>query len=236
MDMKSFVFDEQDALRYGVDEAIMLWNIRYWIERNEANKRHFHDGRYWTYNSAEAFTKLFPFWSSGQIRRILKSLQTQGVLLTGNYNASAYDRTMWYALSDEYLGHFQKKENAYIENEKPIPDIKPDDKENILFPEENNIQKHRGTTENLCLFSNSQYYDFEKFKACFSGEEYQSIDIAYYYECVKDWSAAGGKKKRDWIATARNFMRGDEDKGKLKKIYSGLPQSAIDYLKMGSDE
>lgn len=115
-------------------------------------------------------------------------------------------------------------------------------KENTLFPEENKVKKNRGTSENLCLFENSRYNDFDEFKKCFVKEDYKDIDIAYYFECVKDWSAAGGKKKRDWIATARNFMRADREKGKLKTIRKdydsmfGLPQGAIDYLKMGSDE
>lgn len=115
-------------------------------------------------------------------------------------------------------------------------------KENIFFSNETNIQKQRGTTENLCVFANSRYYDLEAFKECFTGEEFKDIDIAYYYECIKDWSAAGSKKKHDWIATARNWMRSDKEKGKLKKVpeaydpMTGLPQSAVDYLKMGSDE
>ena len=253
--MQTFNFNKDDARRYGVDEAIMLWHIRYWVEKNTADKRHFHDGRYWTYSSAEAFTKIFPFWSSGQIRRILKSLQAQGAILVGNYNSYAQDRTSWYALSDTYTEgsgdhfaksknascenencHFAETESSFCENERPLPDIiEANDKENISSSNEDNIQK-KGTAESLCLFANSRFYDFEKFKECFTGEEYQNIDIAYYYESVKDWSSAGGKKKRDWIATARNFMRGDRDKGKLKMVSCGLPQSAIDYLKMGSDE
>lgn len=250
--MKTFIFDEEDARRYGVDEAVMLWNLRFWIEKNEANRKHFHEERYWTYSSAEAFTKLFPFWSAGQIRRVLKSLQTQGAILVGNYNTSAYDRTAWYALSDDYLGHFAKSKNASsetenfhltktkngnCENEKPIPDISTDnipDKENILFPDENNIQK-KGTSEGLCLFRNSRFSAYEEFAKQFQKPEFEGVDIAYYYEAVKDWSDAGGKKKRDWIATARNFIRGDFDKGKLHKLptATGLSESAEAYLKMG---
>lgn len=251
--MKTFVFDEGDAKRYGVDEAVMLWNLRFWIEKNEANRKHFHEGRYWTYSSAEAFTKLFPFWSAGQIRRVLKSLQTQGAILVGNFNTSAYIRTAWYALSDDYLSHFTKSENASsgnenfhfaksengnCENEKSIPDNIADnipDKENTSLSNENDVQK-KGTSENLCLFRNSRFADFEEFCKCFDKPEFENIDIAYYYESVKDWSASGGKKKHDWIATARNFMRGDNRKGCLHvKTDSGLSDDAVKYLKMMDD-
>ena len=106
--------------------------------------------------------------------------------------------------------------------------------ENILFPEEKNIQK-KGTSEGLCLFRNSRFSAYEEFAKQFQKPEFEGVDIAYYYEAVKDWSDAGGKKKRDWIATARNFIRGDFDKGKLHKLptATGLSESAEAYLKMG---
>jgi hypothetical protein len=101
-----YQFDTEIAKLYGVDEAIVIQNLIYWIEKNEANGKHFHDGRYWTYNSIEAFIKLFPFWSKWQIRRILLSLETKGVILVGNFNTSAYDHTQWYAFSDEFLQNY----------------------------------------------------------------------------------------------------------------------------------
>lgn len=108
------------------------------------------------------------------------------------------------------------------------------DNDNTLFPVET-ITKHRGTTEPLCLFRNSKYYDLDAFTACFTEKQYEGIDILWYYHAVADWSAAGGKKKRDWIATARNFIRGDITKRKLHTTESAgmqLPESAINYLKM----
>lgn len=90
-----------------------------------------------------------------------------------------------------------------------------------LFPSEPIIEqepKQRGTTEPLCLFANSKYNRFEDFAACFTGPEFTNIDLAYYYGAVADWSAQKGKKMKDWIATARNFMRGDMEKKKLHTI------------------
>ena len=101
--MDSYYFDADIAKAYGVPEAIMIQNLAFWIKKNEANGRHFHEGRYWTYNSREAFAKIFPFWTTRQIGRILDSLREKGVIVTGNYNTSAYDRTMWYAFGDCFL-------------------------------------------------------------------------------------------------------------------------------------
>lgn len=94
---------------------------------------------------------------------------------------------------------------------------------------------NRGTTENLCLFANSRFASFEAFRAQFQKPEYQQIDLYYYWQAVADWSAQGGKKKRDWIATARNFMRGDSEKGRLHRTDGlALSPEAINYLQMGN--
>jgi hypothetical protein len=65
------------------------------------------------------------------------------------------------------------------------------------------------------LFQDSEYSDLETFKAKFTGSEYETADLAYYFRSVSDWSAAGGNKKVDWIATARGFMNRDSKEGKL---------------------
>lgn len=105
-----------------------------------------------------------------------------------------------------------------------------------LFPSEpvkEATPKQRGTTEPLCLFANSRYNRIEDFISCFSAQEFANVDIAYYYHAVADWSAQKGKKMKDWIATARNFMRSDMEKNKLHKIQAnagGLTPDAIEYL------
>ena len=92
-------FQTEDAAKYGLVEAVMLNNFRYWIAHNKANRAHEHDGKTWTYNSVKAFESLFPYLTGGQIRRCLESLVAQGVLVRGNYNASPYDKTSWFAFS-----------------------------------------------------------------------------------------------------------------------------------------
>lgn len=123
-----------------------------------------------------------------------------------------------------------------INNTKDINTNNPD---GVLFQPEPIQEKKRGTSENLCLFANSKYNDFETFMACFNGPEYAGIDVGYYYNVVVDWSSSKGAKKRDWIATARNIMRNDEAKGKLRKFNGtnpgGLSNEAMEYLKFIND-
>lgn len=126
------VFDTDVAQKYGVNAAIILQNIGYWIAQNEANEINFYDGRYWTFNSKRAYGELFPYMSEKQIRTALEKLIEDGVLVTGNYNKLAYDRTTWYALTEKgksicRIGQMEhaKKGNGLSQKGEPIPDINP---------------------------------------------------------------------------------------------------------------
>lgn len=96
------------------------------------------------------------------------------------------------------------------------------------------VVRPRRTSEQTCLFENSRYYNFDEFAKEFKGPEYTDIDMVYYYHAVADWSAQKGKKMKDWIATARNFIRSDMEKGKLhRKTNSGpvLDDDTMEYLR-----
>lgn len=98
--MKHF-FDVEIAKQLGINSAILLENLYFWIKKNEANKKHHYDGKYWTYNSVEAFTKLFPYFTYDSIRYSLEKLEKAGYIITGNYNQMPMDKTKWYALTEK---------------------------------------------------------------------------------------------------------------------------------------
>ena len=139
VDNLKYSFTVSVAKEVGVDGAIMLENLHYWIIVNKAKHKedHFHDGEYWTFNTKKGFSELFPFWTERQVRRILDNLIKDGYLKTGNYNKSSYDRTLWYTLTEKgwNLWNFNISPNGPIvqteqSNEmdqmgQPIPYIKP---------------------------------------------------------------------------------------------------------------
>lgn len=138
------IFDTDVAMKYGINAAVLLQNIGYWIKQNEANETNFYDGHYWTYNSRRAYRELFPYMSERQINTAFAKLIDDGVIITGNYNKLAYDRTLWYALTQKgkSILHFDIMENTKLsnangENGEPIPNIKPNDNQNIK-PNNNN--------------------------------------------------------------------------------------------------
>lgn len=120
-------FDVELAKKYGCEEAIIIQSLSFWIEKNKANKKHEHDGRFWTYNSVRAWQELFPYWTENQVRRVLKSLVDQGVVVVGNFNKAGYDRTTWYSLNHKSISanvemDVDESENGSLRTQTPIPD------------------------------------------------------------------------------------------------------------------
>src|SRR2546426_10322966 len=93
-------FDISIAKKYGVNVAIFLNNVAYWIIKNQANEKHFHDGRYWTYNSVKSYSVLFPYWTPRQVGTVIDHCLSHNLLIKDNFNGAKYDQTQWYALTD----------------------------------------------------------------------------------------------------------------------------------------
>lgn len=156
-------FDVELAKEYGILEAILMQNIYFWIKKNKANKKHFYDDRYWTYNSRKAFSEMFPYASEKQIRRALEKLENLNILITGNYNKQWSDRTLWYSFSDIGLSIVQKRQmqlsektndkcpNGQMTNAqegKAIPYINTDNKPNI----KENIKEDSEISSNIEIY------------------------------------------------------------------------------------
>ena len=97
------------------------------------------------------------------------------------------------------------------------------------IPQKEEGEKIRGTSEkNKCLFENSRFFDFELFRECFNTPEFEKVDLVYYYNVVKDWSASKGRMQKDWIAQTRNIIRADYRRGQIKYTSdSGEEKSVI---------
>lgn len=242
--MKEYSFNIDIACKVGINAAVVYYNLSFWIDKNIANGKNFKDGKYWTYNSIKAFEKLFPFMSGRQIRTALEKLKDSGLIEEGSFNKESWDRTKWYSVC-AMNPHLTKKSNGNDENVEPIPyrkpynkpvykQIEPENNSGSLFPEKN--------TNKLSLFRNSIYGDENGklyFVEIFNKPDYLGVDINYYYHAVKDWSDSSNKKRtaKGWVATARNFMRSDKQKGKLKmtveaqKNTKGITDNdTLDYL------
>ena len=127
--MSRHSFDPVIAKQVGLNAATIYQNILCWAERNAANNKHSHDGYIWTYNSIAAFGDLFPYLTLKQIRTALMKLEDEGLIVSGCYNKSAYDRTKWYAPTCP-LGKadLPSGANEIAQKGEPIPDINTNNK------------------------------------------------------------------------------------------------------------
>jgi hypothetical protein len=94
-------FDTSIAAKYGVNVAIFLNNMIFWLNKNIANEKHFYDGKYWTYNSVKAYARLFPYWSEKQVRTIIDHCVKHNLIEKGNYNQNKHDKTLWYTFTEK---------------------------------------------------------------------------------------------------------------------------------------
>lgn len=117
------------AVEVGVNAAVVLENIAFWVRANRKAGRHKHDGKHWTYGSTRHFAELFDYLSEKQVRGALDKLITCGYVETGNFNRSAYDRTRWFTLTEKGERATQERQSekptkakGAAGNGRPIPD------------------------------------------------------------------------------------------------------------------
>jgi hypothetical protein len=141
----NYSFRVSHAQKYGLEEAVIIYHFQFWIEKNAANKINVREGNVWTYNSARAFSEIFPFWNKHKVRRVLDSLIKQKVVVKGNYNKAGYDRTSWFAFVEpasfcriakcmlqNCQMHVAELPNAFDESATPIPDTLPYSNKHIV--------------------------------------------------------------------------------------------------------
>ena len=142
-----YMFDIEIAKLYGLNEAIFIQNLYWWLQKNKIDNRNFHTAEvinsngdtiqfsgYWTYNSMRSFVDVFPFWTQRQIRTVVKSCRDKNIIYVARFNREKYDKTLWYTLAQnivEILNTETNKSNPSDKNVQPIPDSKPDNREYI---------------------------------------------------------------------------------------------------------
>jgi hypothetical protein len=200
-------FNINVAKKLGIASAVILNNLYWWIDKNRANDKHFHDGYYWTYNSRKAFVEQFPYLTERQIEYALRKLIDGGYVITGNYNKASFDRTLWYAITKEGYCILQNCEmeetkvlNANNRNVEPIPDINTDittlNKPDIRAPKKEMSNKY-GEYKNVLLSDT----DLAKLKSEFPNDWEERI------ERLSAYIASTGKSYKSHLATIRNWAR-----------------------------
>jgi len=107
-DERPLVVIPELAVVIGLNHAIALQQVHYWVRINQRADKNFREGYYWTYNTFKAWREQFPFWSISTIKRIFMELESEGLIVTGSYNRLPIDRTKWYRVNYDRLAESVK--------------------------------------------------------------------------------------------------------------------------------
>ena len=165
-------FDAQVATQVGsVNAAVVYRNIVFWVRHNQTNRRNFHEGRYWTYNSLAAFDEQFPYLSAKQIRTALDKLLDAGLIVKGNFAEDKFKRANWYALGEPIC---------------PAGQMEPPERSNDTFA----LEGRSSAPEGKCI-ENRYKPDPKPFPPSASAAEVTEADI----DAV--WNAYPNDRRRD---------------------------------------
>ena len=106
-----------------------------------------------------------------------------------------------------------------------------------ITPTENKPKKDRLTlfsnsdVAKLVTFTPSGVADVTALARVLPDLAAQGCDLAYYFCAVRDWSDSSNTRRtaRGWLATLRNFYRGDLDKGRARKIIPTTVNTQDDF-------
>lgn len=107
--MSQHHFDVEFAETYGIEGAVLLNHIDFWLSTNINNqdKIVFKDNRYWVYFIPDNVEKHFPYMKVVKFRRVMNTLVDSGVLLKNQFGGIR--RNNYYTFSDEFLVSNPKK-------------------------------------------------------------------------------------------------------------------------------
>lgn len=106
-------FSIEVAKDYGVTVAVFLNNLAHWTLKNVGNKKHFYKNKFWTYNTQEAFTVIFPYFSRQNIRTIINNCLKKNLIeKSQEFNTRKSDKTNWYCLTEKSFSYYPTVKSA----------------------------------------------------------------------------------------------------------------------------
>lgn len=107
------VVDKDLATVIGLNEAIVLQQINYWLHVPGGKNT---DGKHWIKHTISEFLeKDFPFWSRSTVKRTISTCEKKGFLLERNLNNAGFDKSKWYSIDEAKLDEVMS--HALVQNE-----------------------------------------------------------------------------------------------------------------------
>jgi hypothetical protein len=198
------------AGKVGLNESIVLQQLHYWL----LDSKNIRDGFKWVYNTYEDWQKQFPFWSVRTLKRIITGLETDGLIITGNYNKLKIDRTKWYRINNEKLDSLM--EHPECQSGTSIVTSWHDGEDNLSLPLPE-ITTETTTKKDIYI----RYAEFVKMKETEYNklvEEFGKDGTDERIERLDLYKGSTGKKYKDDYRTILSWeRRNNQSKPKNKK-------------------
>ena len=216
-------------------QAYFIQQVKYWMNKNRDKGRNYHDGHQWMFNTLEDWRAEFPWLSLMTIRRIVDTLKTKEILITGNYNKKKYDKTTWYSINERkldevierYKSECSKRTKASVQNEQmddtkknaPIPETSHRLKESVRQlaskpPARANLESKKGVVNELI----SCYMEDYKNRFGYNYPVSKGKDYAIIKKLLTDHGITVTEIQYTMVAAVEVFMG-------LTKIFVGKRQA-----------
>ncbi len=220
-------YDTEIIDRVGNNAAMLYEYIEYWCSQSEE----VHDGRRWIFHTLISFKEHFPYLSQSTIRRSLKKLEEEGLIVTGNYNKIPFDKTKWYAIASEQIeavkvnkSKCSKRTNRSVQNEH-IEAVKMNTsdvfkmnksdvfKMNTPITTNNNYRRTNEDITNKGKFTPPSVDEVRDY--CLERDNGIDPEAFCDYYISKGWMV-GKNKMKDWKASVRTWERNHKQKPQAK--------------------
>ncbi|QHJ73787.1 replication protein [Butyrivibrio virus Ceridwen] len=102
-------FDIDIAKKYGIVEATLLNFLYTCTYEYRDSDVHLYDGKYFVRCTQKELSFYFPYISLITIKRALKALRENNLIIAANYNIDPHDKTLWYAVTGKALALLNHK-------------------------------------------------------------------------------------------------------------------------------
>jgi len=206
------------AKHVGINGAIVLQQLHYWLLKS----KNIEDGYRWRYRTYEEWSEDLPWLSVAGVRKILNKLEKDGMVISGNYNKSAIDKTKWYRINYNH---------PFIKGSDVCPKVavhviqssSPCDTECATIPETTTETTTETTKENKLKEKNSLTKDRkvippkQEWVQAFITDQGINLDVDRFmnFYGTKGWCTSSKMKMVDWVCavhTAKAWCIPEEPK------------------------
>lgn len=129
MPSRPIVISPDLAYSIGLNEAIVLQQVHYWLKETTSGMEH--DGARWIYNTSEQWLEQFPFWSESTLKRTFTNLKKLGLLRIEQLNQSQRDMTNFYTINYESDLLDEVKVASSMKSKRANPSVQNDQMEQV---------------------------------------------------------------------------------------------------------